>query len=487
MQDVAALQGGIRVPFAAARSPYAAGRRLGLVDRPLQAQCRRLSLRCAAVAEVESDVEKRGELPAPSRIARPPLAGGGGRRQLCRLLAVSNPCTCACYGCQWCELDRSFLCTRLPCHRWLSPAPPGVLLPLPVSPLHPRPRLHPPGAARAAAELEAAPSVGYVSDKSVRLLRSYPLAAVVGMDHIKQALLLGSVDVGIGGIAISGRRGTAKSVMARGVHALMPPIEVVEASFCNADPENTQEWEVGGGGMCGAPGAPAPRLWPSQARSHAPGPSATPRAAWPTCLPRTPRTSTPPHPPSHPPRCPPPQDGLVERLAGGEVKTRIRDAPFVQIPLGVTEDRLVGTVDIEASMKVRRGGGERGRGGREHGRGCEGQGAMRVLQQGVVGREREPEAWGANHAVVLGRPGTSCAAGAPQARPCASLRACAQEGKPVFQPGLLAEAHRGILYVDELNLLGEGEGGRSTLGALHAARVLVHVYVCVCGGGAATR
>jgi hypothetical protein len=35
-----------------------------------------------------------------------------------------------------------------------------------------------------------------------------------------------------------------QSVLARGLHALLPPIEVVKGSYCNANPDNPREWEV---------------------------------------------------------------------------------------------------------------------------------------------------------------------------------------------------------------------------------------------------
>eukprot|EP00956_Cyclotella_meneghiniana_P001158 scaffold1326_cov51-Cyclotella_meneghiniana.AAC.11 len=197
--------------------------------------------------------------------------------------------------------------------------------------------------ARAAMEAEEAMAQKATMDKKpdAQMMsggRPFPLSMVVGQEPIKQALLLSAVNNRMGGVVISGGKGTAKSVMARALHQLLPPIEVIKGSPFNIDPAG--EFGI--------------------------------------------------------------DDFLRTDLDNGGVpleerETEIINAPFVQVPLNVMEDRLIGSADLEESVK---------------------------------------------------------------------------SGKSVFSPGLLAKAHRGVLYVDDINLLDE-EAANILLNVVTEGKVVV--------------
>ncbi|MCG5535097.1 magnesium chelatase ATPase subunit I [Ectothiorhodospira mobilis] len=143
---------------------------------------------------------------------------------------------------------------------------------------------------------------------------TFPFSAIVAQDEMKLALLISAIDQSIGGVLVFGDRGTGKSTTVRALAALLPPMEAVEKCPYGCAPDQPA-------GLC------------------------------PSC----------------------------QHLGEGETpKSHKVPVPVVDMPLGVTEDRVVGALDLERALT---------------------------------------------------------------------------QGEKAFEPGLLARAHRGFLYIDEVNLL----------------------------------
>lgn len=143
----------------------------------------------------------------------------------------------------------------------------------------------------------------------------FPFSAIVGQAEMKLSLILNVIDPKIGGVMILGDRGTGKTTTIRALVDLLPEIETVADDAYNSSPDEQDAMS----------------------------------------------------------------DEVRQRKANGDIlPITYKKVPMVDLPLGATEDRVCGTIDIEKALT---------------------------------------------------------------------------QGKKAFEPGLLARANRGILYVDEVNLL----------------------------------
>ncbi len=115
----------------------------------------------------------------------------------------------------------------------------------------------------------------------------FPFSAIVGQETLKTALLLNAVDPRVGGVLVRGEKGTAKSTAVRALAAVLPPIDVNEACRFSCEPSD-------------------PGSWCSECR---------------------------------------------ERREQGPIPKAQRPARVVDLPVSATEDRLVGTLDLEHALK----------------------------------------------------------------------------------------------------------------------------------------
>jgi magnesium chelatase subunit I len=67
---------------------------------------------------------------------------------------------------------------------------------------------------------------------------AFPFSAIVGQDEMRLALMIAAVDASLGGVLILGDRGTGKSTGVRSLSALLPRIEVVAGCPCGCAPDS---------------------------------------------------------------------------------------------------------------------------------------------------------------------------------------------------------------------------------------------------------
>src|SRR4030042_3660031 len=70
---------------------------------------------------------------------------------------------------------------------------------------------------------------------------TYPFTAIVGQEKMKSALILNAVNPRLGGVLIRGEKGTAKSTAVRALANLLPEIEVVADCNFGCDPHVKQK------------------------------------------------------------------------------------------------------------------------------------------------------------------------------------------------------------------------------------------------------